>query len=152
VGIHLRPHDLRQHATTFASRSGTLPLNFDRSIVILALPSNCCPCLKFFRKLPDILWTTIRFLTQPLTDQWDSMETPLIGISANIETIRKQIERVANTSLNVLICGETGVGKEVVVMQLHVKSNRCNKAFVKVNCAALPDTLLESEMFGYEQI
>jgi two-component system response regulator AtoC len=90
-------------------------------------------------------------LTQPLTDQWDSMETPLIGISANIETIRKQIERVANTSLNVLICGETGVGKEVVVMQLHVKSNRCNKAFVKVNCAALPDTLLESEMFGYER-
>jgi two-component system response regulator AtoC len=79
------------------------------------------------------------------------METPLIGISANIETIRKQIERVANTSLNVLICGETGVGKEVVVMQLHVKSNRCNKAFVKVNCAALPDTLLESEMFGYER-
>jgi two-component system response regulator AtoC len=79
------------------------------------------------------------------------METPLIGISANIETIRKQIERVANTSLNVLIYGETGVGKEVVVMQLHAKSNRCNKAFVKVNCAALPDTLLESEMFGYER-
>jgi two-component system response regulator AtoC len=77
------------------------------------------------------------------------METPLIGISANIETIRKQIERVANTSLNVLICGETGVGKEVVVMQLHAKSNRCNKAFVKVNCAALPDTLLESEMFAF---
>jgi two-component system response regulator AtoC len=86
-----------------------------------------------------------------LTDQWDSMETPLIGISSNIEKIRKLIERVANTSLNVLICGETGVGKEVVVMQLYVKSNRCNKAFVKVNCAALPDTLLESEMFGYER-
>ena len=79
------------------------------------------------------------------------METPLIGISPNIEKIRKQIERVANTSLNVLISGETGVGKEVVVMQLYIKSNRCNKAFVKVNCAALPDTLLESEMFGYER-
>ena len=79
------------------------------------------------------------------------METPLIGISPNIEKIRKQIERVANTSLNVLICGETGVGKEVVVMQLYVKFNRCNKAFVKVNCAAMPDTLLESEMFGYER-
>ena len=79
------------------------------------------------------------------------METPLIGISPNIEKIRKLIERIANTSLNVLICGETGVGKEVVVMQLYVKSNRCNKAFVKVNCAALPDTLLESEMFGYER-
>jgi transcriptional regulator with GAF, ATPase, and Fis domain len=79
------------------------------------------------------------------------MEIPLIGISPNIEKIRKQIERVANTSLNVLICGETGVGKEVAVMQLYFKSNRCNKAFVKVNCAAMPDTLLESEMFGYER-
>lgn len=79
------------------------------------------------------------------------METPLIGISSNIEKIRKQIERVANTALNVLISGETGVGKEVVVIQLYVKSNRCKKTFVKVNCAALPDTLLESEMFGYER-
>jgi len=79
------------------------------------------------------------------------METPLIGTSPNIEKIRKQIERVASTSLNVLICGETGVGKEVVVTQLYVKSNRCDKAFVKVNCAAMPDTLLESEMFGYER-
>jgi transcriptional regulator with PAS, ATPase and Fis domain len=51
----------------------------------------------------------------------------------------------------VLISGETGVGKEVVVIQLYVKSNRCKKTFVKVNCAALPDTLLESEMFGYEK-
>jgi two-component system, NtrC family, response regulator AtoC len=79
------------------------------------------------------------------------METPLIGVSANIEKIRKQIERVANTALNVLISGETGVGKEVVVIQLYVKSNRCKKKIVKVNCAALPDTLLESEMFGYER-
>jgi transcriptional regulator with GAF, ATPase, and Fis domain len=79
------------------------------------------------------------------------METPLIGISSNIEKIRKQIERVGDTALNVLVNGETGVGKEVVVMQLYLKSNRCKKAFVKVNCAALPDTLLESEMFGYER-
>jgi transcriptional regulator with GAF, ATPase, and Fis domain len=79
------------------------------------------------------------------------METPLIGKSPNIEKIRTQIERVANTALNVLVCGETGVGKEVVVQELYAKSNRGNKAFVKVNCAALPDTLLESEMFGYER-
>jgi transcriptional regulator with PAS, ATPase and Fis domain len=50
-----------------------------------------------------------------------------------------------------LVCGETGVGKEVVVQHLYQQSNRKGKAFLKVNCAALPDTLLESEMFGYEQ-
>jgi transcriptional regulator with GAF, ATPase, and Fis domain len=49
------------------------------------------------------------------------------------------------------ISGETGVGKEVLVRQLYSGSNRCKKTFVKVNCAALPDTLLESEMFGYER-
>lgn len=79
------------------------------------------------------------------------METTLIGKSPNIEKIRKQIERIADSTLNVLICGETGVGKEVVVRQLYAGSNRCKKAFVKVNCAAMPDTLLESEMFGYER-
>ena len=52
--------------------------------------------------------------------------------------------------MNTVIYGETGVGKELVVQCLYRKSNRAGKAFVKVNCAALPDTLLESEMFGYE--
>ena len=79
------------------------------------------------------------------------MSTELIGVSPQIIKIRKLIDRIADTGINVIICGETGVGKEVVVSQLYRKSDRCRKPFVKVNCAALPDTLLESEMFGYEQ-
>jgi two-component system response regulator AtoC len=79
------------------------------------------------------------------------METELIGVSQNIERIKKRIEQVADTDLNILVCGETGVGKEVVVRSLYQKSKRLGKPFVKVNCAALPDTLLESEMFGYEK-
>jgi two-component system response regulator AtoC len=79
------------------------------------------------------------------------MEIELIGISQNIEQVRKLIEQVADTDLNVLVCGETGVGKEVVVRSLYQKSKRFGKPFIKVNCAALPDTLLESEMFGYEK-
>ena len=55
------------------------------------------------------------------------------------------------TEFNVIVCGETGVGKELVVTQLVQKSPRRGKPYVKVNCAALPDTLLESEMFGYER-
>ena len=79
------------------------------------------------------------------------METDLIGISANIEKVRGQISRVARTGLNTIVWGETGVGKELVVKMLLEQSPRFGKAFVKVNCAAMPDTLLESEMFGYEQ-
>jgi transcriptional regulator with PAS, ATPase and Fis domain len=79
------------------------------------------------------------------------METNLIGISENISKIRKLTDQVSDTDLNIVVCGETGVGKEVVVRSLYEKSKRCGKPFVKVNCAALPDTLLESEMFGYER-
>jgi two-component system response regulator AtoC len=79
------------------------------------------------------------------------MKTELISVSANIKRIKELIEQIADTGLNTVVYGETGVGKELVVQSLYQKSNRVGKPFVKVNCAALPDTLLESEMFGYEQ-
>jgi len=80
-----------------------------------------------------------------------SIENQIIGISQNIRRILELIEQVADTGLNTVVHGDTGVGKELVVQCLYQKSDRVNKPFVKVNCAALPDTLLESEMFGYEQ-
>jgi transcriptional regulator with GAF, ATPase, and Fis domain len=78
-------------------------------------------------------------------------EFELVGISRNIRRIRDMIDQVAETGFNVIVYGETGVGKELVVSSLYQKSNRLGKPFIKVNCAALPDTLLESEMFGYER-
>jgi two-component system response regulator AtoC len=79
------------------------------------------------------------------------MKPTIIGVSNNIRKIKELIGQVADTGLNTVVYGETGVGKELVVQNLYQKSNRVGKPFVKVNCAALPDTLLESEMFGYEQ-
>ena len=79
------------------------------------------------------------------------MITPLIGISKSILEINKLIKHVANTCLNVLITGETGVGKEVVAQNLYAESTRATKNFIKINCAALPETLLESELFGYKK-
>lgn len=79
------------------------------------------------------------------------METELIGISEHIESIRNLIDRIADCETNVLITGETGVGKEIVARSLYQSSKRFRKPFVKVNCAALPDTLVESELFGYEK-
>ena len=79
------------------------------------------------------------------------MGTPLIGASRDIIKIRELIDHVADTGLNVVIYGESGVGKEVVAQNLYEKSPRAGKPFIKINCAALPEGLLESELFGYEQ-
>jgi transcriptional regulator with PAS, ATPase and Fis domain len=79
------------------------------------------------------------------------MVPQLIGISNSIKRINDLIEHVADTGLNVLISGESGVGKEVVAQNLYHKSIRKNRPFIKVNCAALPDGLLESELFGFER-
>ena len=81
----------------------------------------------------------------------EAFGTPLIGVSANIERVRELIGHVADTGLNVVICGESGVGKEVVAQNLYLASPRAGKPFLKINCAALPEGLLESELFGHEQ-
>jgi two-component system, NtrC family, response regulator AtoC len=77
--------------------------------------------------------------------------TPLIGRSESTERIRELIDHVADTGLNVIIAGESGVGKEVVAQNLFQKSSRKDNPFIKVNCAALQDELLESELFGFKR-
>ncbi len=74
-----------------------------------------------------------------------------IYASENMQRIKEIIDQVANTDVTVLIQGESGVGKEVVARSIHLNSHRRDKPFVKVNCAALPQELLESELFGYEK-
>jgi len=74
----------------------------------------------------------------------------LFGTSPRMEEIKNTIEQVADTSATVLIRGESGTGKEVVARMIYGQSLRRDKPFVKVNCAAIPHELLESELFGYE--
>ena len=79
------------------------------------------------------------------------MEHLLIGEHPSIEKIRELITLVSDTGYSVLLQGETGTGKEVVARLLHAASSRRGQRFIKVSCAALPLTLLESELFGYEK-
>jgi len=74
-----------------------------------------------------------------------------VWVSAAMREIRSVIEQIGDTDVTVLIQGESGVGKEVVAREVHAASNRAQGPFVKVNCAALPTELLESELFGYEK-
>jgi DNA-binding NtrC family response regulator len=75
----------------------------------------------------------------------------LIGKSRAMQAVYKEIGRIAATSATVLIRGETGTGKELVARAIYQHSDRFEKPFIAVNCAAIPDTLLESELFGHER-
>jgi formate hydrogenlyase transcriptional activator len=75
----------------------------------------------------------------------------LIGNSSALEEVLEQVERVAPTDSTVLIQGETGTGKELIARAIHNISSRCGCPFVKLNCAAIPLDLLESELFGHEK-
>jgi DNA-binding NtrC family response regulator len=80
-----------------------------------------------------------------------SVYAGFIGDSVAMHRVKEVIEQVADSELTVLIRGESGTGKEIVARSLHQLSNRKNKPFVKVNCAAIPRDLLEAELFGYEK-
>jgi formate hydrogenlyase transcriptional activator len=75
----------------------------------------------------------------------------LVGNSPALESVLEQVEQVAPTDSTVLIQGETGTGKELIAHAVHNISSRCGRPFVKLNCAAIPFDLLESELFGHEK-
>ncbi|MBI5498400.1 MAG: sigma-54-dependent Fis family transcriptional regulator [Deltaproteobacteria bacterium] len=78
-------------------------------------------------------------------------DDPMLGNSTAMKTLRESIAKVAPTPGRVLITGESGTGKELVARAIHVASKRSRQPFVKVNCAAIPQTLIESELFGHER-
>src|ERR1700738_3703303 len=80
----------------------------------------------------------------------NALEGLLIGRSEQIKRVRSLVSEVANSPVDVLIHGETGTGKELVAQALHNMSSRKTKPFVALNCGGMPDTLLDSELFGHE--
>jgi Nif-specific regulatory protein len=78
-------------------------------------------------------------------------DEPMIGESLSMRQLIETIDKVAKGDAPVLIRGESGVGKEIVARAIHAKSSRAAQPFIAINCAAIPDTLIESELFGYEK-
>jgi formate hydrogenlyase transcriptional activator len=90
-------------------------------------------------------------VTSPVPDQAERTFERIIGNSPALESVLEQVEQVAPTDSTVLIEGETGTGKELIAHAIHNASQRCGRAFIKLNCAAIPLDLLESELFGHEK-
>jgi formate hydrogenlyase transcriptional activator len=99
----------------------------------------------------DYLVADYATVTHPAEDQAERRFERIIGNSASLESVLDQVEQVAPTDSTVLIEGETGTGKELIAHAIHNASQRCGRAFIKLNCAAIPLDLLESELFGHEK-
>ena len=127
--------------------------NYDRVLQYLQVVSSMISQALLFRGLIDA--ERDRFLREKthqleeLRDRYDFSK--IIGNSSEIEAVYEQVSQVARTNTTVLIRGESGTGKELIAHALHYNSLRAKKPFIKVSCAALPDTLIESELFGYEK-
>lgn len=91
--------------------------------------------------------------SSPLVDLKEPLPSgkTILGRSIRLQNVAKLISKIASTDLPVLILGESGTGKELAATAIHHTSDRAGKPFVAINCAAFPDTLLESELFGYEK-
>jgi len=106
-----------------------------------------------FKQLCETISTTLNFKVDPENTRRNTQpqEVELIFSSPEMERIYNTVLQIAQTNVPVLIQGETGVGKDLIARIIHEKSSLCDKPFVKVNCAAMPSELVESELFGYRK-
>jgi Nif-specific regulatory protein len=127
--------------------------DYDRSIQFYGIvASSIAQAVKIQRLVEDDkrrLVAENTQLRQELRERYDF--SSIIGSSGPVRQMYEQMAQVAATNTTVLIRGESGTGKELIAHAIHYNSPRANKPFVKVSCAALPDSLIESELFGYER-
>ena len=117
-----------------------------RNIVAIVRPQETSSDLYFKVSLNNTAAITPTFQLLPA-----SMDGRIIAKSVAMRDILGRVNAIANVDSNVLITGESGTGKEVIAQYIHDSSNRNSKPFIIINCASLPETLLEAELFGYEK-
>src|SRR5246127_3735588 len=123
-------------------KEGSKSMSAQTSLVSEALNRTAC------FEIPAGLRTNTGFDGDELCDR---SSPRIVGTSAALESVLDQVEQVASTDSTVLIEGETGTGKELIAHAIHNASQRVGRAFIKINCAAIPLDLLESELFGHEK-
>jgi Nif-specific regulatory protein len=120
---------------------------------LLSLVANAIAQSAHFNRITEERLNTLRTENERLQEQLRTSLRPpnMIGNSNAMRSVYLHIEQVAGSATTVLIRGESGVGKELVARALHEQSPRKGRAFVKFNCAALPESIIESELFGHEK-
>lgn len=119
--------------------------SYEDQLALVELASYAAVALQNTQQLTDLLERHERMVSEA------ARGTELVGESPAIQAVRATVRRIAETDLTVLLLGENGTGKEVVARSIHFGSRRRKHPFLAVNCAALAETLLESELFGHEK-
>jgi DNA-binding NtrC family response regulator len=132
------------HGTTETAIEATKLGAYDYMLKPLEVPE--------FIELVGKAVTSSRLMTEPVeVGSPKAARDALVGTSRVMQSIYKEIGRVASKPVNVLVRGETGTGKELIARALYQHSDRAKASFIAINCAAIPETLLESELFGHER-
>ncbi len=128
-------------------------ISFEEDVRLLTIIASCISQAVRLRQLAQEEVEKLQEENQRLHDELKTKHRPnsIVGNSHAMLEIYALIDKVCNAPTTVILLGESGVGKEKVAQAIHYNSNRADKPFVKVNCAALPESLIESELFGYER-
>ncbi len=128
-------------------------VSFEEDVRLLTIIASSISQAVRLRQLAEEELEMVREENNRLHDELRIRHAPrnMIGNSKAMQGIYTAIDKVCGTNITVLVLGESGVGKERVANAIHYQSNRADKPFVTVNCAALPDSLIESELFGHEK-
>lgn len=132
----------------------TTKIDFEETVRILSIVSSLFAQSIYAHMAFELEKERIEELKQYYKMEWDSKVHnfgDIIGEDPKIKQVFKVIERIAPSNVTVLVRGETGTGKELVAAAIHKRSKRADEPFVKLNCAAISDTLIESELFGHEK-
>ncbi len=116
---------------------------------VVALALDNCLAYEQIKQMKDQLEEENIYLQEEIQTEHNFGE--IVGSSESLRKSLRRVEMVAPTNSSVLITGETGTGKEIIVRAIHSRSKRSNRPLIKVNCAALPSGLIESELFGHEK-
>lgn len=136
--------------TAYGSTSNTIKAMKLGAFDYITKPLKLDNLLSTVEKAADTVEMSLE-VEDELIEDLDADAGNMIGMSPIMQDVYKTIGRVADSTATVLIRGESGTGKELVARAIHFNSNRSDSAFIKINCASIPENLLESELFGHEK-